>query len=142
MSPAIDDGSNCLNCLADGGRQIFALFFGKAHRLSESFPVCRGHESILSQKSESIFVFSMKVCFNKRMKKEEAIALLGGSTRSVADQIGISVQAVYLWPEELTPALRDRVQAALYRREREEIAIQSSINPPSDAKPTSINCWE
>ena len=57
-----------------------------------------------------------KVCFNSFMLKKEAIELLGGSVTSVAARIGIRPQAVSGWPDVLTPALRDRVQAALYRQ--------------------------
>lgn len=50
------------------------------------------------------------------MKKAEGIDLLGGVAKAAAD-IGISESAVRLWPDPLTPAIRDRVQAALYRRQ-------------------------
>lgn len=63
------------------------------------------------------------------MRKEDAIAVLGGTVKAAAEQIGVSVQAVYLWPEELTPALRDRVQAALYRKKVEQQASTFSTSP-------------
>jgi len=50
------------------------------------------------------------------MDKHEAIELLGGSISAAAAAIGISYQAVDKWPDVLTPAIRDRVQAALYRQ--------------------------
>lgn len=50
------------------------------------------------------------------MKKSEAINLLGGTAASAAKEIGITIQAVNKWPDPLTDAIRDRVQAALYRR--------------------------
>lgn len=50
------------------------------------------------------------------MTKDEAIQLLGGTAASAARQIGISPSAVSLWPGELTPAIADRVQAAIARR--------------------------
>lgn len=50
------------------------------------------------------------------MLKTQAIELLGGSVSSVAKAVGITYQAVGKWPDVLTPALRDRVQAALYRQ--------------------------
>lgn len=53
------------------------------------------------------------------MLKTEAIELLGGSIPAAAEAIGISYQAVNQWPEELTDAIRDRVQAVLYRRSAE-----------------------
>lgn len=54
------------------------------------------------------------------MTKEEAIELLGGTRRSAADAIGVSVQAVGKWPEVLSKPIRDRVQAALYRKQQQE----------------------
>ena len=50
------------------------------------------------------------------MLKIEALAALGGSVADVAREIGITPQAVGQWPEELPLAIRDRVQAALWRR--------------------------
>lgn len=49
------------------------------------------------------------------MKKKRAIELLGGSVKAAAKKIGVTYQAIARWPEELTPAIRDRVEAALYR---------------------------
>lgn len=49
------------------------------------------------------------------MLKSEALQLLGGSLKSAAKHIGITPQAISGWPEELTPSIRDRVQAALWR---------------------------
>lgn len=50
------------------------------------------------------------------MLKTRAIELLGGSVSAASKAIGITYQAVDKWPDILTPALRDRVQAALYRQ--------------------------
>ena len=50
------------------------------------------------------------------MLKTQAIELLGGSVAAAAKAVGITYQAVGKWPAVLTPALRDRVQAALYRQ--------------------------
>lgn len=47
------------------------------------------------------------------MKKENAINILGGSISLAAKKIGISYQAVAKWPDELTPAIADRVIAAV-----------------------------
>ena len=52
---------------------------------------------------------------NDQMTREEAIALLGGSALHASIRIGVSQQAVSAWPAVLTPKLRDRVQAALWR---------------------------
>jgi DNA-binding transcriptional regulator YdaS (Cro superfamily) len=50
------------------------------------------------------------------MTKDDAIKLLGGTAASAARLIGISPSAVSLWPVELTPAIADRVQAAIARQ--------------------------
>lgn len=50
------------------------------------------------------------------MDKAEAIRLLGGTHTEVARAIGITPQAVSLWPDELPARIADRVQAALWRR--------------------------
>lgn len=54
------------------------------------------------------------------MTKTEAIRLLGGTPTAAAREIGITVGAVCLWPEELPERISDRVQAALWRREQSE----------------------
>ncbi len=48
------------------------------------------------------------------MTKQEAIKLFGTATK-LARAIGICPQAVYQWPEVLTPLLNDRVIAAMTR---------------------------
>ncbi len=50
------------------------------------------------------------------MTKTEAIQCCGGTVQALADAVGVSGSAISQWPEELPPRLRDRVQAALYRR--------------------------
>ena len=50
------------------------------------------------------------------MTKTEAIRLLGGSTKAAAAEVGITVQALGQWPEQLPPRIADRVAAALWRR--------------------------
>lgn len=55
------------------------------------------------------------------MKKERAIELLGGSTQSAADAIGITFQAVDKWPDELPPRIEDRVIAAIARKRLPEL---------------------
>ena len=49
------------------------------------------------------------------MNKTKAIELLGGTVKMVAKRCHISSSAVSQWPEVLTKANKDRVQAALYR---------------------------
>jgi hypothetical protein len=72
-----------------------------------------------------MLVFCFKVCFNVAMKKRMAISLLGGNNRSVAEAIGISQQAVSLWPDELSPAISDRVEAAYFRLNGQKIPNSS-----------------
>lgn len=54
------------------------------------------------------------------MDKREAIRLLGGTATAAARAIGITPQAVSGWPDDvdLPPAIRDRVQAALWRMQQ------------------------
>lgn len=52
------------------------------------------------------------------MLKVDAITLLGGTVTAVAEAVGITTSAVSQWPDELPPSIRDRVQAALYRRQQ------------------------
>jgi len=52
------------------------------------------------------------------MNKSDAIKLLGGTTASVAEAIGISYQAVSKWPEILPPRISDRVHAAVNRQKK------------------------
>lgn len=49
------------------------------------------------------------------MDKNEAIRLLGGSPSTAAQAVGVTVQAVQQWPEQLPARIADRVQAALWR---------------------------
>lgn len=54
------------------------------------------------------------------MQKAEALQLLGGSVKAAAEAVGISTAAVSQWPDTLPPTIRDRVQAALYRRSQQQ----------------------
>ena len=65
------------------------------------------------------------------MKKKEALDLLGGTVTSAAREIGITTNAVSRWPETLSNAISDRVQAALYRRMIAEQAQPSKRRKPS-----------
>lgn len=50
------------------------------------------------------------------MLKTTAINMLGGSASNAAKAIGISIQAVNKWPDELPARISDRVLAALARK--------------------------
>jgi transposase-like protein len=63
------------------------------------------------------------------MLKSEAIKALGGTVAAAAREIGITPQAVGQWPEELPPAIRDRVQAALWRRDRGTDGARTAAEP-------------
>ena len=49
------------------------------------------------------------------MDKKEAIQKFG-STRKLAEALGISVQAIYQWPDKLTRSIADRVEFAYLKR--------------------------
>lgn len=50
------------------------------------------------------------------MRKDRAIALLGGNVAMAAQAIGISYQAVEKWPDPLPNRIADRVIAAVARK--------------------------
>jgi hypothetical protein len=54
------------------------------------------------------------------MKKATAIKLLGGNVTSAAKEVRVTYHAVYKWPDDLTPRIVDRVEAALARKAREK----------------------
>lgn len=66
------------------------------------------------------------------MLKTEAIKILGGTPSSAAREIGITPQAVSLWPDVLSDATRDRVQAALWRRRRKSSDATNMIQNQSN----------
>lgn len=59
------------------------------------------------------------------MTKGEALALLGGTQREIAERIGCTPQAVQAWPQVLSTKLRDRVQAVLWREHSMELRMES-----------------
>jgi len=50
------------------------------------------------------------------MKKEDAISIFGSVTQ-LAGAMGISRQAIYMWPEIITGAVQDRVLGAAVRND-------------------------
>lgn len=67
------------------------------------------------------------------MDKKQAIDLLGGSVKDAAQAIGCTGTAIRLWPAELPPRIRDRVQAALWRRLQAE-ADASVVEAPAEVE--------
>ena len=49
------------------------------------------------------------------MKKHEAIELLGGTVKNTARALGVTTQAIYLWPDVLSDAQEGKVMLALLR---------------------------
>ena len=54
--------------------------------------------------------------------------MLGGSVVKAAKRIGISYQAVYKWPDVLSPAVSDRVIAALSPKTKARVLKNSDLN--------------
>lgn len=71
----------------------------------------------------------LSLWFNRRMKKSKAIKLLGGTTRSAAEALGVTFQAVSKWPDPLPQRISDRVLGAHARAkeksDREKTAAYS-----------------
>lgn len=55
------------------------------------------------------------------MIKSQAIELLGGTATAAAQAIGVTASAVTQWPEVLPPRIADRVQAALWRMQQQDL---------------------
>jgi len=50
------------------------------------------------------------------MRKQEAIDMLGGTAKKVAEAMGYKVpQSVYLWPDPLSQSVADKVRGAALR---------------------------
>lgn len=49
------------------------------------------------------------------MTKIEAIALFGGDVKLLAEALGITRQAIYQWPDELSQRKADEVAGAFFR---------------------------
>lgn len=52
------------------------------------------------------------------MEKQLAIKLLGGSNRKAAEAMGVTPQAISMWPDPLTPMRADRVRGVLSRMKK------------------------
>jgi len=49
------------------------------------------------------------------MRKQDAIQLLGGTTKDAAQVLGVTFQAVSKWPDPLSDRIADRVRGAAAR---------------------------
>jgi hypothetical protein len=78
-----------------------------------------------------------EACFNSGMLKSRAIELLGGSVASVAEAVGVTVQAISQWPDELPPRIADRVLAALARKKYPEL-VSGEPKAPSSAPAAQV----
>lgn len=77
------------------------------------------------------------------MKKTQALELLGGSAAAAAERIGISVQAVSQWPDDLPQRIADRVQAALWRMAREQtVPVTPGRVDRGDAEDAKVSAHE
>ncbi len=66
------------------------------------------------------------------MTKHEAMALFGGRLTDLAGALGITVQAVYQWPAELTVRQEHEVLGAFAKRNERA----SRTPPPPGSGPT------
>lgn len=64
------------------------------------------------------------------MRRDIAIALLGGTIRSAADRIGCTYQAVRHWPDPLPSRISDRVYASLWRENFGAVEVDSFDEMP------------
>jgi hypothetical protein len=81
-----------------------------------------------------MLVSKQQACFNGGMNKSKAIELLGGTPASVAEAVGVTVQAVSQWPDPLPERIADRVLAALARKHLPPEMIGAAGAPDADAK--------
>ena len=70
------------------------------------------------------------------MTKTDMLKLMGKDLSGCAEEIGITVQAISDWPEELSTKLRDRVQAAIARRHMPDFMIGEKTARPVDTSST------
>lgn len=66
-----------------------------------------------------------KTCFNSRMLTQEALDLFGGRVRPLAEALGLSVQAIYAWGEEVPPLRAYQI--------RDILADRAKVNPVATA---------
>jgi hypothetical protein len=73
-----------------------------------------------SSADASNFAKKVELWFTGSMDKHEAIKRLGGTALEAARAVGITLQAVRKWPNQLPPRIADRVVAALARMAKKE----------------------
>ena len=56
------------------------------------------------------------------MKKTEAINILGGTVKKACKAIGMTHQAIYAWPDVLSPLQEGRILVWMRDQERRKIA--------------------
>jgi transcriptional repressor of cell division inhibition gene dicB len=76
------------------------------------------------------------------MRKSTALTLLGGTPSSAAKRIGITPQAVSGWPDDLPPAIADRVQAAVARDllPPETLGLEAAADSSASGDPAAAAC--
>lgn len=68
------------------------------------------------------------------MTKDQAIALLGGSTRSAAQKMGVSYQAICRWPSPLPRRIEERVLGVVARDRMDLAALLADAAATPAAK--------
>ena len=70
-----------------------------------------------------IFATLYRILYYVHMKtKQEYIQEFGG-TRALANELCISVQAIYQWPDILSRAIADRIEFALLKRSKTNSSV-------------------
>ena len=59
------------------------------------------------------------------MKKTYALKKLGGNMQNAANELGVTIQAVYQWPDPLTERIKERVAEAVLKKIKREKAAKS-----------------
>jgi hypothetical protein len=63
-----------------------------------------------------------------RMNKQQAIDLLGGTAKSAAEAMGYtSVHAVYMWPDELSKEVEQRIRGVLAMQDKPMSKLEEKV---------------
>lgn len=79
-----------------------------------------------------MLTFAGKYVYHVTMKKIEAIAMFG-SPKDLAAALGVTRQAIYQWPEDLSQEASDRVIGAAARLGKAMPRVAASEMPPTEA---------